>query len=673
MRIPSRFCPQLERLETRILLAGELLALKLDVSQNGASILNENREFAIAVGDRFDLEILFDDLRPEDEREGPVVFHTNIATNLPSAFRPVVSESQFVRVLGDFGSVVDGAIVVSAAGRPNTYTIPVLSTNEVVGLDNDVERALRIAVENVLGLAEGHVRLESISFAEGREDFSIQFVGEEFAFQDIPNLSFDASGLLGAVITTEVVEQPAFVNGDPLHGVNLDQILTSLDFRSRSLGGGQPYVTEKSATYAATSDVAFADVGGASFASPKNLAESRSIPFTGQNFKAFSIRLEAVAPAAGIDFSAGVPLQSHQVLIDDGGSATVTGMFTPARRFHVSAGTNSTIKRDHDRLVVVSDEIEVLRSPFHEISSLSVNSSQSAMFVTLDYRDGSPIPFHRLTMEGTGHALKIVGPASELDLTGSVVFSGFTQIDLSDSHATRLSLDALRVANLSPAAKRIRVLTQDGPDGALDQLDFRDSGDWQMTNPIIEGSAFLLVAMNQATNETVEVLSPRAWQNPITTSDVNNDRSTTASDALRVINELASRKFSDPATNQLADPLSLAQWPGVYFDQNGDGKVTALDALRVVNTISQQSASENELATAHGVQSPIQERQFEAEFSDLTSQRHTASFSIGPTTPITRQSEMKMAGKDFDVDAVDEVFLASEFWCIQPLIGTAVA
>lgn len=80
--------------------------------------------------------------------------------------------------------------------------------------------------------------------------------------------------------------------------------------------------------------------------------------------------------------------------------------------------------------------------------------------------------------------------------------------------------------------------------------------------------------------------APALWQNVIAPGDVDNSGGVTAADALRIINELGRREYSDRDTKQLDDPLSVPVWPNVYFDQNGDGTVTALDALRVINELA---------------------------------------------------------------------------------------
>jgi hypothetical protein len=126
---------------------------------------------------------------------------------------------------------------------------------------------------------------------------------------------------------------------------------------------------------------------------------------------------------------------------------------------------------------------------------------------------------------------------------------------------------------------------------------------------VIQDGTFILTASNIAGGgESLEAQVPHAWQNFVRPGDVNNDGKVTALDALRIINELGRRTFSDPDTKQLDDPLTTVPWPGVYFDQNGDDRSTALDALRVINELARQalgrSASEGEIVVAQILSSP---------------------------------------------------------------------
>ncbi|MEM1070355.1 MAG: dockerin type I domain-containing protein, partial [Planctomycetota bacterium] len=74
--------------------------------------------------------------------------------------------------------------------------------------------------------------------------------------------------------------------------------------------------------------------------------------------------------------------------------------------------------------------------------------------------------------------------------------------------------------------------------------------------------------------------------NPVSRTDVNNDRNTTALDALRVINQLA-RSSGDPDAPIPANSQA-------FLDVNNDGQVTALDALQVINALARQNQADGE-------------------------------------------------------------------------------
>ena len=110
-----------------------------------------------------------------------------------------------------------------------------------------------------------------------------------------------------------------------------------------------------------------------------------------------------------------------------------------------------------------------------------------------------------------------------------------------------------------------------------------------MADPFaVAGFAFSQVTLNDT---FVQVDFASAWQNLAQPSDVNNDGNVTAGDALRIINELGRRAFSDADTGELDDPANVSPWPNTYFDQNGDRFATALDALRVINELARQANS----------------------------------------------------------------------------------
>ncbi|MGB7327742.1 MAG: GEVED domain-containing protein [Rubripirellula sp.] len=96
---------------------------------------------------------------------------------------------------------------------------------------------------------------------------------------------------------------------------------------------------------------------------------------------------------------------------------------------------------------------------------------------------------------------------------------------------------------------------------------------------------FVRSVIDENGTSLVSVETQLPWQNLVLVSDVNNSGDVSAGDALRIINELGRREFSDRETQDLDVPSTVSVWPDTYFDQNGDGRVTALDALRVINEL----------------------------------------------------------------------------------------
>ena len=76
------------------------------------------------------------------------------------------------------------------------------------------------------------------------------------------------------------------------------------------------------------------------------------------------------------------------------------------------------------------------------------------------------------------------------------------------------------------------------------------------------------------------------WQFATNPLNVNADSAVSPADALAVINELNSPKYSDPLTKQLLPLPPGMTRPPFYYDVNGDGFVSPSDALRVINELN---------------------------------------------------------------------------------------
>jgi hypothetical protein len=280
-------------------------------------------------------------------------------------------------------------------------------------------------------------------------------------------------------------------------------------------------------------------------------------------------------------------VEDYLVTISDGDSAANATIDISAD----ALGGSVEVSVESTDIVVRSLQTELFRAPIASVPVLTISGGADHDSVTLNVGDGFTTPAGGLDFRGGfgGNTLAIVGDGGSLDLTNPLLaITDFRHLDLSSSDANIVTIDATAVAILSPALSLLSVVA--GPE---DKIIVADADAWRMSDPVTRGGRFILTANNTTVggSESIEADLPHAWQNFLRAGDVNNDGNVTAGDALRIINELARRRYSDDGTQNLQDPLTVGSWPGVYYDQNGDDRATALDALRVINELARQSDS----------------------------------------------------------------------------------
>lgn len=250
----------------------------------------------------------------------------------------------------------------------------------------------------------------------------------------------------------------------------------------------------------------------------------------------------------------------------------------------VASGTGSVVSFQGNQIVVVRDGSEMYRKAVESLTSVTILGGPADDTVTIN-ATGLVTPSGGISIAGDfgTNRLAVTGADASLDLTDPLVrVENFGVIDLSSTDATTVVLDAAAVTRLAPATATA-ALVLDG----LDNVVFKDAGDWRMSAPVQRDGNFMLVASHSGNGgQRIEAQVAHPWRNIIRTGDVNNDGEVTASDALRIINELGRRQFSDAETQNLAKASDTTPWPGVYFDHNADDRVTALDALRVINELA---------------------------------------------------------------------------------------
>ncbi|MFK8114214.1 MAG: choice-of-anchor Q domain-containing protein [Rubripirellula sp.] len=295
-----------------------------------------------------------------------------------------------------------------------------------------------------------------------------------------------------------------------------------------------------------------------------------------------------------------------------------------------------TLFADAGDLVVQRQSQELFRAPSAAIGRFDIIGDEFSNVLTIDSTAGRAIPTGGLAYDGIDrvNTVRLIGANSDIDLSrdGNVDLRNIAVIDMSDAAVSVLRIDGRASRALAPGGGPIIV----GSTG--DSIVFTDADQWRMAAPVdVAGISFSVVTSD---NTFVQVDFASAWQNLPQPSDVNNDGNVTAGDALRIINELSRRTFSDANTTQLADPATISPWPGVYFDQNGDGASTALDALRVINEIARRS-------NTSGSGEPEQV----APQTEVVGSIHRASSPITPL-PIETPGRLAVNAFDFKQDEV---------------------
>ena len=234
---------------------------------------------------------------------------------------------------------------------------------------------------------------------------------------------------------------------------------------------------------------------------------------------------------------------------------------------------------------LIYNRVNIFGSSIDDTFSFEFSSLQDASF-TIDGGEGK-------------NTAQIGGPELQMKDIAEGSLVNIHRLDTTGAGATQILVDATSLASLSPVTRTLTISI-----GAEDDVDFNSAERWNLVDSRVIDGEFAHIIGTQEGDEQVNLLRPQPWQQPLSEFDINNSGVVTAGDALRIINELNQRNYSDSMTGNLVDPVTLKSWPGVYFDSNGDDRVSALDALRVINHLSRQPLSggglgEGEMAPLH--------------------------------------------------------------------------
>ncbi|QDV68703.1 Calx-beta domain protein [Rosistilla carotiformis] len=296
-----------------------LLSIELDVTQNGTSLLAEDsRNFEVEVGEKFDLEVRYTDLRSQfSNRFGVFSLYVDILATGIDSFRPVLSETQIIELSENLDDA-SGAFSLSFADQPQRIADVLLtSTNpDIPTLQSDPEEAIKIAIEEGLGLGEGTVSVTEAA-RNGRENgqvgtgesfrYIIRFVGDSAEFTNIPNLVVDTSKLTGAAVAGSLTEVPVFTSADQTQ-INPNSLVYNIDYRSSSLDDRVIYGDVRSGVYNPGNRETFDEVGGVGPGKTNGLYDDAlTHPNLLDHFEAFSIEMQAVRPQDAVTFTLDLP------------------------------------------------------------------------------------------------------------------------------------------------------------------------------------------------------------------------------------------------------------------------------------------------------------------------------------------------------------------------------
>ncbi|MDA8744525.1 tandem-95 repeat protein [Rubripirellula amarantea] len=273
--------------------AAPLLALGLDARKGGVSVLDNGNSGKLQVGDVFELEVIYEDLRDESDRSGAFTLFVDIAASQTDKFRPIVSETQQIFFSDEIYSASSGSIEIGLQGESNTVQV---SLSQFLSGPHD---AMTSALES-LGFGADRVEVTDLSRSDG--------IGYQLRFTetmiDIPNVTIDTSGLTGASVVADVVETAAFLSDGQT--VNPDAIEFNINSFSRTFNDGSEfYSPTQGATYSLDEGSLFQSIGGVGKASPGGIPELSSGGVLVQPFAAFSIELEVIADADDVEFEVG--------------------------------------------------------------------------------------------------------------------------------------------------------------------------------------------------------------------------------------------------------------------------------------------------------------------------------------------------------------------------------
>ncbi|MGC6442373.1 MAG: HYR domain-containing protein [Rubripirellula sp.] len=255
--------------------------------------------------------------------------------------------------------------------------------------------------------------------------------------------------------------------------------------------------------------------------------------------------------------------------------------------------SDANLDFDQESILFKQGSVNSFSSQTNQIGHLAITGSTVSQNLTINLDPESTLGEPLLSIDGNlgNNTAYWTGSRSTIDLTAgsSILVTNFQTLDLSSPASQSLILSTEAVSRLNPASSGVTIHLSDG-----DTIRMIDRDQWRLTDPQLVGQQWF-VPSYQLDDSNVKILvqTNHPWHNYLRSSDINNDGGVTAGDALRIINELAARRFSSPLDQQVIEVGSATSWPNLFFDQNADNRITSLDALRVINDLARNQLSES--------------------------------------------------------------------------------
>ena len=241
---------------------GELVELLLTARDlNDQPIVADgNGEINVDVGQRFDLEVSYDDLRLFNERLGVFQLFTDISVSQSGVLSPVLNETQRLIIDSTLTSVPSTGLTFMIPESPPGISGGALTYESSI---NDFGNNASGEVANALttfGYTASQFEVSSLDFGNNDIGFQIHWVGDEFGNVNLPNISVEVNETNPADdIPTQTVEFAPFL----ADGVtpNTDAVRFNINSFSRTFNNNEEfYSAQNRGDFDAATG--FAGVGG---------------------------------------------------------------------------------------------------------------------------------------------------------------------------------------------------------------------------------------------------------------------------------------------------------------------------------------------------------------------------------------------------------------------------